>query len=98
MWSSHSSTPKILSVCAFHWVMARKEPVDVTTTLPDASPEYILSLSSDTESALIGEECERSICCGVGGGGAADILLPNMTKGVVDNFERRVLLFFQQHA
>ena len=50
--------------------MARKEPVDVTTTLPDASPEYILSLSPDTESALIGEECERSICCGVGGGGA----------------------------
>jgi hypothetical protein len=69
--------------------MARKEPVDVTTTLPDASPEYILSLSPDTESALIGEECERSICCGVGGGGAADIglssdqpLLPNMTKCV----------------
>lgn len=50
--------------------MARKEPVDVTTTLPDASPEYILSLSPDTESTVIGEECERSICCGVGGGGA----------------------------
>ena len=44
--------------------------MDVTTTLPDASPEYILSLSPDVESALIGEECERSICCGVGGGGA----------------------------
>ena len=63
--------------------MARKEPVDVTTTFPDASAEYILSLSPDTESAVIGEECERSICCGVGGRGAADIvLLPNMTKCV----------------
>lgn len=53
--------------------MTRKERVDVTTTLPDASPEYILSLSPDVEAALIGEECERSICCGVGGG-AADIV------------------------
>jgi hypothetical protein len=36
--------------------MARKEAVDVTTTLPDASLEYILSLSPDTERAVIGEE------------------------------------------
>lgn len=54
--------------------MARKERVDVTITLPDASPEYILSLSPEVESALIGEGCKRSMCCGVGGGSVTDIV------------------------
>lgn len=73
----------MLSVCAFHWVIARKERVDVTTILPDASPENILSLSTEVERALIGEECERSICCGAGGGGAADIVRARVVQVVV---------------
>ena len=89
IYLSHSSTPKILSVCAFHWIMARKERVDVAITLPDASPEYILSLSPEVESALIGEECKRSRCCGVGG--ATDIV-----RSVATNRIHKVVAKYDQ--
>lgn len=68
MYSSHSSTPRIESVCAIQDVIARKERVEVTITLPEASAEYIRSSSSDQAIALTGDVCDRRICSGVGGG------------------------------
>lgn len=68
MYSSHSSTPSIESVCAIQDVIARRERVDVTMTLPEPSAEYIRSLSSDQAIALTGDICKRRRCKGVGSG------------------------------
>lgn len=39
-------------MCACQDAIARKDRVDVTTTSPDASPEYIRLLSSEKVSVL----------------------------------------------
>lgn len=49
--------------------MGRRDLDEVTTTLPEESAEYILSLSSDRATAVIEDECDRRWCRGVGGGG-----------------------------
>jgi hypothetical protein len=53
-------------VCAFQEAKERRVLVDVITTKPERSPEYIRSLSLETNNALIGELCDRIICCGGG--------------------------------
>lgn len=40
--------------------MARRVRVEVSTAWPDASPEYIRSLSRETKRDAIGEEWDRS--------------------------------------
>jgi hypothetical protein len=62
----HSSIPKRPSVCAFHEAAGRRERVDVITTKPDMSPEYMRSLSPEMNSALMAEVCERMMCSGGG--------------------------------
>ena len=68
-----SSTPKMLSVWAFHTDIALRLRVELTTTLPDASPEYTLSLSRDTPRVDTEAECERKRWVGAGGGGGRDM-------------------------
>jgi hypothetical protein len=69
----HSSTPKRPSVCAFHEAMGRRDRVDVITTKPEMSPEYMRSLSPEMNNALTAEPCERMMCSGGGAEGRADI-------------------------
>jgi len=69
----HSSTPKRPSVCAFHEATERRDRVDVMTTKPEMSPEYMRSLSPEMNSALTAELCERIICSGGGAEAGADI-------------------------
>ncbi len=57
-------------MCAFHVAMARRLRVDVTTTVPSASPEYMRSLSSEKQTTFTGLLWLRMRCLGVGGGGA----------------------------
>ena len=71
----HSSIPKRPSVCAFHEAMDRRERVDVITTKPDMSPEYMHSLSPEMNSELIAEVCERMMCSGGGAEARADIVV-----------------------
>ena len=71
----HSSTPKRPSVCAFHEVSERSDRVDVITTKPETSPEYMRSLSPEMKSALTAELCERMTCSGGGAEAGADIWL-----------------------
>jgi hypothetical protein len=63
--------PNKLSVCAAQFAIARSDRVDVMTTRPFASPEYIRSLSDEMKTALTGCWWVRKICNGDGGGGAA---------------------------
>ena len=59
----------MLSVWGLHTVKGRSDRVEVTTTLPSPSPEYILSLSGDIHRAEIEPEWERNKWVGAGGGG-----------------------------
>lgn len=67
------STPKMLSVWAFQADIALRLRVELTTTLPDASPEYIRSLSWDIHRVDTEAECERKRWVGAGGGGGRDM-------------------------
>lgn len=69
----HSSTPKRPSVCAFHEATDRRDRVEVMTTKPETSPEYMRSLSPEMNNALTAEACERMMCNGGGAEVGADI-------------------------
>jgi hypothetical protein len=69
----HSSTPKRPSLWAFHEAKGRRVLVDVVTTKPERSPEYMRSLSSETNRALMGELCDRIMCNGGGADAREDI-------------------------
>ena len=60
-------------MCAFHEATDRRDRVDVITTKPEMSPEYMRSLSPDMNSALTAELCERMMCSGGGAEAGADI-------------------------
>src|SRR6266702_4713345 len=70
--SPHSSTPKRPSVCAFQEANGRIDLVEVITTNPETSPEYIRSLSPETNNTLIAYLCERIVCSGDGAIGARE--------------------------
>lgn len=53
--------------------MGRRDRVDVITTKPEMSPEYMRSLSPEMNNALTAELCERMMCSGGGAEGRADI-------------------------
>jgi hypothetical protein len=59
----------MLSEWGLQIVKGRRDRVEVTTTFPSPSPEYIRSLSGDIHRAEIGPECDRSKWVGAGGGG-----------------------------
>ena len=63
----------MLSEWGLQTVKGRRDRVEVTTTLPSPSPEYIRSLSGDIHRAEIAPEWERSKWVGAGGGGGRDI-------------------------
>ena len=76
----HSSTPKRPSVCAFHEATERSDRVEVITTKPETSPEYMRSLSPEMKSALTAELCERMMCSGDGAEAGADIWLEQVRR------------------
>jgi len=83
----HSSTPKRPSVCAFHEATERRDRVDVITTKPEMSPEYMCSLSPEMNSALTAELCERMMCSGGGAEAGADI--KSEKSGAMDTRKRQ---------
>jgi hypothetical protein len=75
-------------VCAFQEAKGRKDRVDVITTKPEMSPEYMRSLSSEMNRELTAELCERIIWSG--GGAEANLRDEDMMKE-----RKRALSFWQ---
>ena len=66
MFVAHSRTPRTPSVCALQDEMGRSVRVEVTTTLPEVSPEYSRSLSAEIETAVTCAAWARRTCDGDG--------------------------------
>lgn len=72
MLSSHSWMPSRPSVCACQTAVGRSVRVDVMVTVPDESPEYRRSLSSEKWMTLTWATCVRRIWDGDGDGGGLE--------------------------
>jgi hypothetical protein len=93
----HSSTPKRPAVCAFHSAKGRRVLVDVITTRPEISPEYMRSLSSEMNKALMGELCDRIMCSGGGAEAGEEDMIVTRGGAPPANLHRRKSVHFGQN-
>ena len=85
--SAHSWMPSRPSACAFHDAIARRLRVEVATTVPSKSPEYMRSLSPEKQTTFTWLVWLRMRCFGVGGGGAA-IIEPRKAANIDEGNEQ----------